>query len=168
MENRGLSVWLRGDVIWCYIMDKDKKLSLRVFGLLSSSLLVFSQRFCRYVHRPTSDVCRTREPLRNFELRPLLNPRGSPVLIPSAMTSYIIVQHPLLLVGVTIALIQPTHGQGYNSDIPRPDAPAIYKGAFPILTARAGWRSIYNKVKWNANKRFQDLNSGCWFHSLKR
>ena len=27
--------------------------------------------------------------------------------------SYIIVQHPLLLVGVTIALIQPVHGQGY-------------------------------------------------------
>ena len=37
--------------------------------------------------------------------------------------------------GVTIALIQPIHGQGYNSDIPRPDAPVIYIGAFPILTA---------------------------------
>ena len=35
--------------------------------------------------------------------------------------SYIIVQRSLLLVGVTIALIQPIHGQGYNSDIPRPD-----------------------------------------------
>ena len=29
-----------------------------------------------------------REPLRNFELRPLLNPRGSPVLIPLAITGY--------------------------------------------------------------------------------
>ena len=61
--------------------------------------------------------------------------------------SYIIVQHPLLLVGITIALIQPIHGQGYNSDIPRPDAPVIYIGAFPILTAWLGRRSIYNSFK---------------------
>ena len=60
-------------------------------------------------------------------------------------SSYIIVQHPLLLVGVTIALIQPIHGQGYNSDIPWPDAPVIYISAFAILTARPGHRSIYNK-----------------------
>ena len=46
--------------------------------------------------------------------------------------------------GVTIALIQPIHGQGYNSDIPRPDAPVIYIGAFPILTAQPGRMSIYN------------------------
>ena len=52
-------------------------LSLRVFGLLSSSLLLFPQRFGWYVLRPSSGVCRTREPSRNFELRPLLNPRGS-------------------------------------------------------------------------------------------
>ena len=58
--------------------------------------------------------------------------------------SYIIVQRPLLLVGVTITLIQPIHGQGYNSDIPRPDAPVIYIGAFHILTAPPGRRSIYN------------------------
>ena len=58
--------------------------------------------------------------------------------------SYIIDQRALLLVGVTIALIQPIHGQGYNSDIPRPDAPVIYIGAFPILTARLSRRSIYN------------------------
>ena len=63
-------------------------LSLRVFGLLSSSLLLFPQRFGRYVLRPSSGVCRTREPSRNFELRPLLNPRGSPVLIPFAITGY--------------------------------------------------------------------------------
>ena len=30
-------------------------------------------------------------------------------------------------------------------DIPRPDAPFIYSGAFPILTAWTGWRSICNK-----------------------
>ena len=57
--------------------------------------------------------------------------------------SYIIVQRPLLLVGVIIALIQPIHGQGYNSDIPRRDAPVIYIGAFPILPGR---RSIYNTL----------------------
>ena len=44
-------------------------------------------------------------------------------------TSYIIV-HAHLLVGFTIALIQPIYGQGYNSDIPRPDAPVIYIGDF--------------------------------------
>ena len=56
-------------------------LSLMVFGLLSSSLFLFPRRFGRYVLRPSSGVCRTREPTRNFKLRPLLNPRGSPVLI---------------------------------------------------------------------------------------
>ena len=61
-------------------------LSLRFFGLLSSSLLLFPQCFGRYVLRPSSGVCRIREPSRNFELRPLLKPRGSPVLIPFAMT----------------------------------------------------------------------------------
>ena len=61
-------------------------LSLRVFGLLSSSLLLFPQRFGRYVLRPSSGVCRTREPSWNFELRPLLNP--NPVLIPLAITGY--------------------------------------------------------------------------------
>ena len=63
-------------------------LSLSVFGLLSSSLLLFPQRFGRYVLQPSSDVCRTRKPSRNFELCPLLNPRGSPVLIPLAITGY--------------------------------------------------------------------------------
>ena len=60
--------------------------------------------------------------------------------------SYMIVQRPLL-VGVTIAFIQSIHGQGYNSDNPRLDAPVIYIGAFSILTVRPGCRSIYNKDK---------------------
>ena len=63
-------------------------LSLRVFGLLSSSLLLFPQRFSQYVFQPSSGVCRTREPMRNFERHPLLNPQGSPVLIPLAITGY--------------------------------------------------------------------------------
>ena len=54
--------------------------------------------------------------------------------------SYIIVQRPLLLVGVTIALIHNIHY------IPRPDAPVIYIGAFPFLTAWPGRRSIYNTI----------------------
>ena len=61
-------------------------LSFRFFGLLSSSL--FPQRSGRYVLRPSSGVRRTREPSRNFELRPLLKPRGSPVLIPFAITGH--------------------------------------------------------------------------------
>ena len=40
---------------------------------MSSSLLLFPQRFGRYVLRPSSGVCRTREPSRNFELRPLFD-----------------------------------------------------------------------------------------------
>ena len=51
-------------------------------------IIVFPQRFGRYVLRPSSGVCQTREPTRNFELRPLLNPRGSPVLIPFTITGY--------------------------------------------------------------------------------
>ena len=35
-----------------------------------------------------SGICRTREPTQNFELRPLLNPRGSHILIPLAITRY--------------------------------------------------------------------------------
>ena len=71
---------------WRYTADKF--LSLRVFGLLSSSLLLFPQHFVRYVLRPSSGVYQTREPTQNFKLRPLLNPRGSPVLIPLAITGY--------------------------------------------------------------------------------
>ncbi len=62
-------------------------LSLSVFGLLLSSLLLFPQPFGRYILRPSSGVCRTREPSRNFELRPLSNPRGLPVLIPLQVLS---------------------------------------------------------------------------------
>ena len=61
-----LNFW---DDVWWF-------LSLRVFGLLSSSLLLFPQRFGRYVLQPYSGICRTQEPSRNFELRPLLNQAG--------------------------------------------------------------------------------------------
>ena len=60
-------------------------------------------------------------------------------------SSHIIIQRPPSFCGRrNFALIQPVHGQGYNIlIIPRPDAPVIYTGAFPILTARPGRRSIY-------------------------
>ena len=59
--------------------------------------------------------------------------------------SYIIVQRPPSCGHHTFALIQPVQGQGYNIlIIPRPDAPVIYMGAFPISTARPVRRSIYN------------------------
>ena len=57
-------------------------------GLLSSSLLLFPQHFSRYVLRPSSRVCQTREPPWNFELCLLLNPWGSTVLILLAITGY--------------------------------------------------------------------------------
>ena len=63
-------------------------LSLSIFWLLSSSLLLFPQCFGRYVLRPSSGVCRTQEPSRNFEVHPLLNPRGLPVQIPLTITGY--------------------------------------------------------------------------------
>ena len=70
--------------------------------------------------------------------------------------NYIIVQRPPSSCGRhNFALIQPVHGQGYNSDIPRPEAPVIYTGAFPILTARPGRRSVYNThAHTNANDTY--------------
>ena len=60
--------------------------------------------------------------------------------------SYIIVQCPLLLVGVTNCTHSTHPRSRLHSAIPRPDAPVIYTGAFPILTAWLGRRSIYNKI----------------------
>ena len=72
----------------CLDFKAYQPLSLRVFGPLSSSSLLFPQRFDRYVLWPSSGVCRIREPTLNFELRPLLNSGVSPVLIPLAITGY--------------------------------------------------------------------------------
>ena len=58
--------------------------------------------------------------------------------------SYIIVQRPS-----SCGCHNRTHStrprSRLYSDIPWADAPVIYIGAFPILTARPGRRSIYNK-----------------------
>ena len=77
---------------------------------------VFQQRFGWYVLRPSSGVCRTREPSRNFELRPLLKPRGSPVLIPFAITGI-----PILLLACSedwtrnLQMIVSLEAQGTNA-----------------------------------------------------
>ena len=60
-------------------------LSFRVFRLLSSSLLLYSQTFGRHVLRVS---WRTRGPKRNFEPRPLFNSRASLALIPLTITGY--------------------------------------------------------------------------------
>ena len=60
----------------------------------------------------------------------------------SCALSYIIVQHPPSSCGRPIfTLIQPVHGQGYNILI---FLDQMHTGAFPILTAQPGRRSIYN------------------------
>ena len=51
---------------------------------------------------------------------------------------------PTLLVGVTNRTHSTRPRSRLYSDIPRPDAPVIYTGSFPILTAWPGRRSIYN------------------------
>ena len=53
-----------------------------------SSSLLFPQRFGWYVLRPSSGVCQTQEPSWNFKQHPLLNPQGSPILIPLTITRY--------------------------------------------------------------------------------
>ena len=58
--------------------------------------------------------------------------------------SYIIIQRPLLLVGVTNCTHSTHPRSRVHSAIPWPDAPVIYIGAFPILTAWPGCRLIYN------------------------
>ena len=76
----------------------------------------------------------------------------------SCALSYIIVQRPPSSCGRhNFALIQPVHGQGYNPDIPRPDALVIYTGAFPISTALPSCRSIYN-IEYRAALRLRH----CW------
>ena len=43
------------------------------FWIIFFIFIVIFKSFSRYVLRPSSDVCRTREPTRNFEPHPLLN-----------------------------------------------------------------------------------------------
>ena len=73
-------------------------------------------------------------------------------LIPNWLTSclhpgYIIIWHPLFLRASQFRnhSTRPRSRLWYP-DIPRPSAPVIYTGAFPILTAWPGRRSICNNI----------------------
>ena len=64
----------------------------------------------------------------------------------SCRRSYIIIWHPpTSCERHNSHSIQPLDNQGLTPWYLRPDAPVIYTGAFLILTARPGRRSIYNK-----------------------
>ena len=58
---------------------------IKGFRTIVFIFIVISKMF-----RPSSGVCRTREPTRNFELRPLLNLRVSPALIPLAINGLLV------------------------------------------------------------------------------
>ena len=91
---------------------------------------------------------RPRNPLRwvLFSLpHPITNGSGLPNWLNFLCTQLYNSSHPPSCGRHNFALIQPVYGQGYNIlIIPWADAPVIYIGAFPILTARPGRRSIYN------------------------
>ena len=89
----------------------------------------------------------------------------------SCALRYIIVQCPPSSCG-RHNLIHSTHPWSrLYSDIPWADAPVIYTGAFPILTARPGRWSIYNTITCGIKcgiifKRFLFLV--WWIHFLKK
>ena len=80
--------------------------------------------------------------------------------------SYILVQRDLL-VGVTNCTHSTHPRSRLYSAIPRPDAPVIYIGAFPILIARPGRRSIYNISSHSTSpysKKVETTYSSLWVH----
>ena len=56
---------------------------IKGFRTIVFIFIVISKTF-----QPSSGVCRIREPTQNFELRSLLNPQGSHLLIPLTVTGY--------------------------------------------------------------------------------
>ena len=78
------------DKLISYISYLFKYVQTNVFVkfLLLHSVLIVQISETKRVLWPSSDVSRTQEPSQNFELRPLLNPWGSPVLILLAITEY--------------------------------------------------------------------------------
>ena len=97
-------------------------LSLKVFGLLPSSLLLFSH-FGRYVLQPSSGVCRTRKPTWNFELHPLLNP-------------------------VMVNRIRTDDPHGFNKG----HSSKFCVGSWVQQTPEEGWRTYRSKCCGNNNK----------------
>ena len=76
-----------------YMLSKFLRRSLlifiiKVFWTIVFIIIVISTTFRPICPPAFFRCCRTREPSRNFELRPLLKPRGSPVLILLAITGY--------------------------------------------------------------------------------
>ena len=66
-RNDNINSFTHIETINSYLLSKFLRrrvmiLSLRAFGPFSSSLLLFPQHFGRYVLRPSSGVCQTREP----------------------------------------------------------------------------------------------------------
>ena len=70
------------------MLSKFLRRSLVIFIIKCFQNIVIIVIAISSTFQPSSCVCRTREPSRNFELRPLLNPLGSPVLIPLDITGY--------------------------------------------------------------------------------
>ena len=66
------------DEAWSFLL-------FRIYGRLTTSLLLYSHRFSRW---PSSGICRTMESTQNFKLRLLFNPYGSLFLIPLTITGY--------------------------------------------------------------------------------
>ena len=113
-------------------------------------VLVFSTAsYLQLVWSPTAKSGAWRLPLLGAGfLYHIVSPTGLVSKLTDFLSSpsYIIVQRPPSCGRHNFILIQPVHGQDYNIlIIPRLDAPVIYIGAFPILTARPGRRSIYNR-----------------------
>ena len=61
---------------------------IKGFRIIVFIFIVISVTIRPICHRPSTGVCRTREPTRNFKLRILFNPTESPVLVPLAITGY--------------------------------------------------------------------------------
>ena len=77
----------------------------------------------------------------------------------SCALSYIIVYVHLPLVGVTNRTHSTRPRSRLYSDIPRPDAPVIYTGVFPILTAWVSRRSICNITTQKKNRFKYTMNT---------
>ena len=79
---------IKPKVGFCFLSDSNWRFSSLVSWKTNRIFYaIFPQRFGRYILRPSSGV----ELLNSgtyTELRPLLNPRGSPVLIPLAISGY--------------------------------------------------------------------------------
>ena len=80
-EDVFIYLWICQHLTFQFFKPSTRLLLFKVFGLLSSSLLLYSQHFGWYVLWSSSGVCRTWEPTWNFEPRPLFNPQELLVLI---------------------------------------------------------------------------------------